>query len=93
MAAAGHSLDGDNDGVAGGNYRFGAEADKFFRYFGDSDGNRSVNAIDLAAYRGTHNKRAGQPGYLDYFDFNDDDLVNSLDYSQFVSHYNKTLGF
>ena len=45
-------LDIDQDGIVGGSFAFGAErTDKFFRLFGDSDGNGAVNRGDSGELR------------------------------------------
>jgi len=50
---AGASLDGDGDGRARGDYVFGdTPTDRFFRKYGDQDGNGRVNLFDFAAFRG-----------------------------------------
>ena len=46
---AGVSLDGDLDGLAGGDYQF---VDQFFRKFGDDNGNGVVELLDFARFRG-----------------------------------------
>lgn len=49
--ADGVALDGDDDGQAGGNVVIGdAQADRFFRLFGDLDGDRSVGVQDLSRF-------------------------------------------
>ncbi len=82
-------LDGDEDGIAGGDYRFGAAAaDRFFRFFGDSNGDRLVNTTDLALFRTALGKREGQAGYLAYFDYDADrDVDTAVDYAEFLIRY------
>src|SRR5262249_50955770 len=57
----GRELDGDGDGVAGGN-----RADSFFRLFGDSDGDRDVDWQDRDLFRSAFGKSATDVGYLWY---------------------------
>jgi hypothetical protein len=71
---AGQSLDGDGDGIEGGNRR-----EEFFRRFGDSDGDGDVDATDRRQFLTTLGSRAGGPDYLWYFDFNDDGRVALID--------------
>ena len=85
-------LDGDGDGLAGGDLEIGATAaDDFFRFFGDSNGDRYVNGEDLTAFRGSYLKRSTDPGYLWYFDYDADGDVRADtltdDYGQFASRY------
>jgi hypothetical protein len=86
ITAAGRTLDGDGDGSQGGDYQFGA-TDEFFRFFGDSNGDRYVNGGDLGVFRGSYPKTSAQPGYLWYFDYDADNDVDRDDYLQFVDRY------
>lgn len=70
----GRELDGDGDGVAGGD-----RVDAFFRLFGDSDGDRDVDLRDLGRFLGTLGRRAGDPHYLWYFDVNGDSRIGVTD--------------
>jgi hypothetical protein len=75
----GGELDGDGDGSGGGN-----RADGFHRLFGDSDGDRDVDLADLGRFLSTFGRRAGDPGYLSYFDVNGDDRVGLIDLLAFA---------
>lgn len=77
----GGELDGDGNGAAGGD---GSAA--FFRLFGDSDGDRDVDVRDLTRFLGALGRRAGNPGYLWYFDVNGDDWVGVIDMAAFARH-------
>ena len=55
----------DRDGSLGGD-----RVDEFFRLFGDSDGD--VDRLDRDAFRSAIGRRAGEAGYLWYFDFDGD---------------------
>lgn len=86
-------LDGDNDGLTGGSRIFGDRLiDAFFRLYGDSDGDRDVDAVDRTAFSSTYLKQTGMPGYLWYFDSDGDGDVDASDYSAFMSNYRKQLG-
>ncbi len=63
--ADGNLLDGDGDGLAGGN-----SVDEFFRRFGDTDGDNDVDLLDLEIFQSTYGKRKRDAGYLWYLDFN-----------------------
>jgi hypothetical protein len=58
----GRALDGDEDGTAGGD-----RADAFFRLYGDSDGDRDVDLLDLGRFLSTVGRRQGDSHYLGYF--------------------------
>jgi hypothetical protein len=91
-AATGADLDGDNNGTTGGNHVFGAaDADNFFRYFGDYDGDYDVDGIDFSYFRTTMNKSSANPGFLWCFDFDNDGDVDGIDFAYFRNHMNKTL--
>jgi hypothetical protein len=75
----GRQLDGDGDGTAGGDH-----VDAFFRLFGDSDGDRDVDLLDLGRFLSTFGRRQGDPHYLPYLDFNGDDRVAVIDLLAFV---------
>jgi hypothetical protein len=74
----GRQLDGDGDGLAGGN-----RVDAFFRLFGDADGDGDVDWGDRDLFRSAFEKSAGASGYLWYFDFDGDGDVDGLDNGQF----------
>jgi hypothetical protein len=84
-SVTGTDLDGDNNGTFGGNYVFGAVAtDKFFRLFGDSDGDRDVDGVDLARFRQAY---ANPATYKWYFDFEGDGDVDGVDLARFRMRY------
>ena len=74
----GRELDGDGDGVAGGD-----RVDGFTRLFGDSDGDGDVDRADRIAFQSAFGTSAGGPGYLWYFDFDGDGDVDGRDKVQF----------
>lgn len=82
----GRSLDADGDGTEGG-YR----VDAFFRYFGDSDGDRDVDDLDYVLFDRAFGTQAGDPDYLGYFDFGGDGDVDDTDFFQFLERYGKVL--
>ena len=70
----GRELDGDGDGVSGGD-----RVDGFFRLFGDSDGDGDVDQLDRDRFRFAFRTSAGVAGYLWYFDFDGDGVPNDFD--------------
>lgn len=84
--AMGRSLDGDGDGIAGGD-----RADAFFRLYGDSDGDRDVDLVDLGRFLSTLGRRAGDPLYLSYMDVNGDDRIGLTDLLAFVGRFGNHL--
>lgn len=59
----------------------GNRTDEFFRLFGDSNGDASVDFIDFAFFRDS----LTNGNYRDFFDFNNDGRVDFLDFAQFRS--------
>jgi hypothetical protein len=75
--SGGLALDGDNDGLVGGN-----AVAAFFRRFGDANGNGRVDGRDARLFRTTLNKTAADAAFLAYFDFDGDGDVDGADSSQ-----------
>ena len=88
----GTNLDGDGDGQFGGNYIFGAaDADKFFRLFGDCDGSRAVDGADFAYFASSMNKKLTDAGYLWYFDIDNSGRVDGSDLAYFAAQMGKRM--
>jgi uncharacterized repeat protein (TIGR01451 family) len=61
----------------------------FWRFFGDSDGNRVVDDTDLAAFQAAFQARQGvNANYRAYFDYNADNVINTADYYQVLQRRN-----
>ncbi len=84
--AAGNALDGDGDGEAGGEYGL-----TFFRFFGDSDGNRTVDALDMLRFRSSYLRAAPDPAYNATFDSDSDGDVDAIDLLRMRQNYLQTL--
>ncbi|HVK08920.1 MAG TPA: hypothetical protein VM597_09110 [Gemmataceae bacterium] len=76
----GRDLDGDADGLAGGD-----RADGFHRLFGDADGDKVVDESDRDAFRAVYEAA----GYLWYFDFDSDGDVDGLDNGEFSRRFGR----
>lgn len=83
IGAAGTALDGDGDGLPGGNYAFG-EAQGLFRFYGDINGDRRVNIADFGLFSLSYMNAAN---YVAAFDFNGDGRINLVDFGQFSLRY------
>ncbi len=91
---SGRDVDGDDDGLPGGDYLFGeVELDAFFRYFGDADGDRDVDLTDFAHFRRTYNKGASEPSFNPAFDYDSNGVVNLADFAFFRRNFGKRLSF
>jgi hypothetical protein len=84
--SSGVALDGDGDGVPGGD-----NVSTLYRLFGDVNGDRSVDGLDFFQLRSTFNQASADPGFLAYLDFNGDGVVDGLDFFQFRTRFNTTL--
>ncbi len=62
-----------------------------YRLYGDTNGDRRVDAVDLFAFAGSYGKKRGDAGYLDYLDGNNDGGMDALDLFAFASRYGTTL--
>jgi hypothetical protein len=62
----------------------------FFRLFGDADGDGHVDEQDRQLFRSAFKTKAGEAGYLWYFDFNDDGDVDGHDNGQFNRRFGQS---
>src|SRR5207253_1800165 len=79
-------LDGDGDGQPGGDYTLA-----LYRLFGDTNGDRRVDATDLFAFAGGFGKRRGETGYLDDLDANGDGVLDAVDLFALAGNFGRTL--
>lgn len=84
--AAGNQLDGDGNGIAGGNAR-----DDFFRLYGDATGDGRVNVLDLLQFRNAFNSADGDSNFNAALDAGGDGRINVLDLLQFRNRFNTTV--
>ena len=78
----GYQLDGNGDGREGGNGRH-----KFFRMFGDADGDRDVDRRDRSRFFSAFGTTSTDSRYLWYFDFDSDRRINQRDNLQFFRRF------
>ena len=66
-------------------FSFGDQSspDKFFRKYGDHNGNGLVDLLDFAAFRQAFGKSDGDAGYADELDADLDDTIGLLDFAAF----------
>jgi alpha-amylase len=69
----------------------GTPVQKFFRLFGDSNGDGQVDATDLVAFARAARSRRGMANYRAYFDFDANGLIDGFDYGQFLRRYKTRL--
>jgi hypothetical protein len=82
VSAGGRALDGDGDGVAGGD-----SVASLFRFFGDITGDRFVNGADFALFRAAFGTSTGDSNYNAAFDVNGDGFVNGADFAVFRTNF------
>jgi len=86
VSTSGGALDGNADGTPGDDYSFGA-AQGLVRKYGDANGDGKVDAADLALFRQTFGRVAGDPLYLSGFDVNGDGVINGIELTRFRQAY------
>jgi uncharacterized delta-60 repeat protein len=74
----GQALDGDGNGTAGGDRTV-----DFFRLFGDTNGDRTVDNTDFAVFRSASGTHTGDAGFLWFLDYNGDGAINNTDKKAF----------
>jgi hypothetical protein len=79
-------LDGNGDGSAGGD-----SVTSSHRLYGDVDGNKTVNGLDMAYFRGAFGSNVGSSSYSPYLDFNGDGVINGTDLTEFRKRFGMTL--
>ena len=68
-------------------------SDGFYSFYGDSNGDRTVNIFDLLAFRLSFRAASGDAGYDFSMDFEANGVVNIFDLLQFRNRYLRTLPF
>jgi len=63
----------------------------FHRYFGDADGDRDTDGMDLNALRMAMTLDPNNPARVPVFDYEDDGDVDDADYAQFRTRYGHSL--
>src|SRR5262249_46235969 len=77
--AVGQALDGNGDGVAGGNRR-----DRLFRLYRDTDGDGGVDGRGHNLFPSSYRSQTGQLNFLWYLDYDGDGRINFTDLAQFL---------
>jgi len=86
VSGAGQPLDGDANGITGGDFTF-----DLHRLYGDVNGDKAVNGLDLADFRTAFGTSAGNVNYRSDLDVNGDGAVNGLDLAEFRIRFGTTL--
>ncbi|MCA9140695.1 MAG: right-handed parallel beta-helix repeat-containing protein [Planctomycetales bacterium] len=89
---AGMTLDGNADGVAGDDYVFGDEiGDRFFRFSGDSDGDRDVDVQDYGQFAQSFLQPPTSKTYDTSFDFDGGNDIDGRDLAMLEANFLKKL--
>jgi hypothetical protein len=82
ISSQGLLLDGNRDGSVGGDFIFGAEqADRFYRKYGDYNGNGIVDLLDFAAFRRGFGSNEASAYWNEAFDVDGDKVIGLLDFA------------
>jgi Dockerin type I domain len=82
VSAGGNAFDGNLDGSPGGDLTL-----NFFRLYGDVTGDRTVNGLDLTAFRDAFGTVSTDAAFVAAFDFNGDGAINGTDLNQFRNRF------
>ena len=94
VSIGGLALDGDGDGNPGGDFVFGDQAvDRFFRLFGDRDGDRDVDGRDYGFLSTAIFSTSADDRYDPFYDFDGDGDIDGQDYGQFGQRLFTALNF
>ncbi len=81
-------LDGDNDGLAGGLAVLGAErVDRFYRLFGDVNGDGAISDFDMQAYERWAGSKVPLKPTASLFDFDMNGTLDRLDQAELRRRY------
>jgi parallel beta-helix repeat protein len=73
-------------GITGG-LASGDSTTNVFRLFGDVNGDKAVNGLDLTAFRTAFGSVQGNPTYVPFLDFNGDGAIDGADLTQFRNRF------
>jgi hypothetical protein len=82
--AAGQALDGDGNGDEGSNH-----VDRFWRLFGDAEGNHEVDEADRELFRSAFGSHVGDPTYVSFLDFDGDGVIDRHDRREFQARFHE----
>jgi hypothetical protein len=88
----GVALDGLHNGIGGSSGAGGLEVDEFWRLFGDTNGDRQVDATDRRAFGDALGTAQGGNGnYQWYLDVNEDGNIDGTDQTAFYANFRRHL--
>lgn len=88
------ALDLDRNGSNGGTYVLGTQAaDRFYRHFGDVNGNRLIDLSDLTNFRAAFGSNSSSGNWNPRYDENGNNSIDLNDLNAMKSRFGRTLGF
>jgi probable HAF family extracellular repeat protein len=92
VSVGGQQLDGNGDGIPGGDYVLnGTAANGLFALFGDANGDSVVNGFDFGQFRNAFGSSSTDSAYIDWLDYNGDGTINGFDFGQFRNRFGTNL--
>jgi hypothetical protein len=82
VSGSGQPLDGEANGTPGGDFTL-----DLFRLFGDVNGDRAVDGLDLTAFRNALRSMQGNASYVPFLDFNGDGAIDGADLTRFRNRF------
>jgi Dockerin type I domain len=82
VSGSGQPLDGDASGTAGGDLTL-----DLHRMYGDVNGDKAVDGLDLTAFRNAFGSVQGNASYVPLLDFNGDGAIDGVDLTQFRNRF------
>jgi hypothetical protein len=70
-----------------GGIQGGDNVSTMFRLYGDINGDKAVNGLDLNAFRNAFGTTSADAGYMSFLDFNGDGAINGTDLTQFRNRF------
>lgn len=84
-------VNGDQLQYVGGATVSGQHVEPFHRFFGDFDGDRDVDNLDMSWFVAAYGSLWGMAEYEPAFDYDGDGDVDNTDWAQFVFRFGQTL--
>src|SRR5262249_54962015 len=76
-----------------GGIQGGDKVTSLFRLFGDVNGDKAVNALDLGALRNAFGTASTDANYVSFLDFNGDGAINGADLAEFRNRFGVMLPY
>ena len=92
LADGNYTLTIDKDRIRVGSTTLESDyIDDFYRFFGDVNGDRTVDNLDLFAFRRAYRRTDVDAAFNDAFDVNDDGVIDNIDLFAYRRNYRRTI--